>query len=374
MIKLITTMKIAFLIIVFIHGLIHLLGFVKAFGFLEVKALTLPISKPMGIVWLIVAALFILCGILYFTSSKYAWLVGLVTVIVSQILIIYFWKDAKFGTIPNLIILSVTLVSLGSYVLHNEFTSRVKSDFSENNTLSTEILTETDIAHLPSIVQKYLYYTKSVGQPKIKNFRAEFVGGMRSKPNDKYMKLQSVQYNFYQKPSRYFYMSASKMGLPATGLHLYQNQTATFEVRLLNWFKVVDARGDKMNQAETVTLLNDMCFIAPATLIDSRIIWKVINDTTVTAVFKNGSIGISAVLYFNGQGELINFISNDRYDTDGKKYDNYPWATPVENYKITNGYFLPSKAKLIYQRPDGDFIYGELEYKSVNYNLNSIED
>ncbi|NEN25674.1 hypothetical protein G3O08_19460 [Cryomorpha ignava] len=367
-------MKIAFLIIVFIHGLIHLLGFVKAFGFLEVKALTLPISKPMGIVWLIVAALFILCGILYFTSSKYAWLVGLVTVIVSQILIIYFWKDAKFGTIPNLIILSVTLVSLGSYVLHNEFTSRVKSDFSENNTLSTEILTETDIAHLPSIVQKYLYYTKSVGQPKIKNFRAEFVGGMRSKPNDKYMKLQSVQYNFYQKPSRYFYMSASKMGLPATGLHLYQNQTATFEVRLLNWFKVVDARGDKMNQAETVTLLNDMCFIAPATLIDSRIIWKVINDTTVTAVFKNGSIGISAVLYFNGQGELINFISNDRYDTDGKKYDNYPWATPVENYKITNGYFLPSKAKLIYQRPDGDFIYGELEYKSVNYNLNSIED
>ncbi len=367
-------MKILFLIIVFLHGLIHLLGFVKAFGFQEVKELTLSISKPMGIVWLIVTGLFLLYGILFFASTKYVWLVGLIAVIVSQILIIYFWKDAKFGTIPNLIILSVTLVGLGSFLLHSEFTCRVKVDFLEKNTLSTDILTEADIAHLPSMVQKYLYYTKSVGQPKIKNFRAEFVGGMRSKPEDAYMKLQSVQYNFYQKPSRYFYMTASKMGLPATGLHLYQNQTATFEVSLLNWFKVVDAKGDKMNQAETVTLLNDMCFIAPATLIDSRIKWEVIDDTTVNAIFKNGNISVSAVLYFNAEGELVNFISNDRYDTDGKKYDSYPWATPVSNYRLINGYFLPSKAKLIYQKPEGDFTYGELEYKSVKYNLTRFED
>lgn len=367
-------MRILFLIIVFLHGIIHLIGFVKAFGFQEVEALTVSISKPMGIVWLIVTGFFLLYGILYFAGSKYAWLVGLIAVIVSQILIIYFWKDAKFGTIPNLIILSVTLVGLGSYLLHSEFSSRVKREFLENNTQSTGILTESDIAHLPSMVQKYLYYTRSVGQPKITNFRAEFVGGMRSKPEDAYMKLQSVQYNFYQKPSRYFYMTAQKMGLPATGLHLYQNETATFEVRLLNWFKVVDARGDKMNQAETVTLLNDMCFIAPATLIDSRIKWEVIDDTTVSTIFKNGSICVSALLCFNTEGELVNFISNDRYDTDGKRYDSYLWATPVANYRMINGYFLPSQAKLIYQKPEGDFTYGELEYKSVKYNMTRFED
>ena len=139
-------------------------GFVKAFGFQEVKELTLPISKPIGIVWLIVTALFLLYGILYFLGNKYAWLPVLITVIVSQILIIYFWKDAKFGTIPNLIILSVTLVSLDSYLLNSEFTNCVKRDFLEDITFSTDILTENDIAHLPSIVQKYLDYTKAVGQ------------------------------------------------------------------------------------------------------------------------------------------------------------------------------------------------------------------
>lgn len=366
-------MRIIFLILVLLHGLIHLLGFVKAFHFQEVKELTLPVSKPMGLVWAAVAFLFLIYGMLHFFRAKYAWVVGLVTVIVSQVLFIYFWKDAKFGTLPNLIILAVTLVSLGSYLMQSEFTNRVKKRFSKNNLLSTELLTENDIHHLPTIVQQYLHYTKSVGQPKIKNFKAEFVGRMRSKPEEDYMNLHSVQYNFYQRPSRYFYMTAKKMGVPASGLHLYENETATFEVRLLNWFKVVDAKGDKMNQAETVTLLSEMCFIAPATLIGDRITWNALNDTTVEAIFKNGEISVSAVLYFNGKGELINFISNDRYDIDGKKYIQYPWETPVENYRMINGYLLPGKIKLIYKKPDGDFTYGELEFQSVKYNLTGIE-
>ena len=117
-----------------------------------------------------------------------------------------------------------------------------------------------------------------------------------------------------------------------------------------------------------------MCFIAPPTLIDKRIKWEVIDDTKVKAIYQNGSINVSAVLYFNDLGELVNFISNDRYDTDGKKYESYPWATPVGDYRIFNGYLLPGKAKLIYQRPDVDFTYGELEYKNVKYNLDGIED
>ncbi len=359
---------------VLLHGMIHLLGFVKGFHIKEVKELTLPISKPVGLLWLSATVLFILYGILFLTNSRYAWLAGIIAVAVSQILVILFWKDARYGTLPNAVVLLVSLVGYGSFLLHNEFTSRVKAGFAENKTLTTTILTEADIAHLPAIVQKYLRYTKSVGQPRIMNFRAEFTGGMRSKPDDGYMKVRSVQYNFCQYPARYFLMLASRMGLPATGLHLYHNETATFEVKMLNWLKVVDAKGDKMNQAETVTLLNDMCFIAPATLIDRRICWETISDTTVNAVFKNGNISISAVLYFNEKGELRNFISNDRFETDGKKYNNYPWATPVEDYRMINGYLLPGKAKLIYQKPEGDFVYGELEFKSLKFNLNGMEE
>lgn len=362
-------MKIVFVIIVLLHGLIHMFGFLKAFKFLNFKELTLPISKPNGVIWLGTTIFFLIYGVLYFIGARYAWLFGIIAVIASQVIIIYFWKDAKFGTLLNLIILFVSFINLGSFLIKSDFESKVQADFKINNTFSTDILKESDIAHLPIVVQEYLRYTKSVGQEKIKNFKAEFTGVLRSSPDDKAMNVQTVQYNFYQNPSRYFYVSATKMGLPATALHLYQNETATFQVKLLNWINMVNAKGEKMNQGETVTLLNDMCIIAPATLIDHRIKWETINDTVVKAYFTNGNFRVSAELYFNEKYELVNFISNDRYETDGVNYNNYPWSTPVKNYKMINGYLLPSKGKVIFHKPDRDFTYGELEYKSVKYNL-----
>lgn len=362
-------MKILFLIIVFFHGIIHLLGFLKAFDFSELKELTIPISKPIGILWLLAMLLFINYGILYLTSYRYDWLFGIIAVILSQVIIIMFWKDARFGTLPNLLILIVSIINLGSFLIKNEFTSRVIEDFSTNNSLTKEILTEKDIVDLPIPVQNYLHYTKSVGQEKIKNFKAEFEGVLRTSPDDKGMSVHSVQYNFYKNPSRYFYVSATKMGMPAVGLHIYRNESATFQVKLLNWINMVDAKGDKMTKGETVTLLNDMCLIAPATLIDDRIEWETVNDTLVKARFTNGHVKIRAELYFNKKHELVNFISYDRYEINGKNYNNYPWSTPLGNYKMINGYLLPSRGKLIYKRPEGDFTYGELVYKNVEYNL-----
>jgi hypothetical protein len=108
-------MKIAIFIIVLIHGLIHLLGFVKGFELKVVKELTLPISKSMGVIWLIATILFLTYGILYILNSKYAWLFGFIAVVISQVLIILFWKDAKFGTLPNIIILLASIISFGNY-------------------------------------------------------------------------------------------------------------------------------------------------------------------------------------------------------------------------------------------------------------------
>ncbi|MBK8623491.1 MAG: hypothetical protein IPN79_17455 [Saprospiraceae bacterium] len=175
-------MKILYFLIVLFHGLIHLLGFVKGFGLKEIKELTQPISKPMGLLWLFSFLLLLLYGLLQFSNNRYLWLFGCIAAVMSQILIFVYWKDAKFGTIPNVLIFLVSMVGLGSFLLKNEFSHRVKEDFFHNNQKDTNTLTQNDIKHLPAIVQKYLYYTKSVGQPKVKNFRAEFTGGMRLNP------------------------------------------------------------------------------------------------------------------------------------------------------------------------------------------------
>lgn len=242
------------------------------------------------------------------------------------------------------------------------------------NTIKNEMLTDADIQHLPSIVKKYLHYSGSIGKEKVSNFRAEFTGGIRSKSAEDFMPLRSFQYNFTDKPTRLFYIIAKKKGIPAKGIHLYKDQTAIMLIKIFGLFTVVNARGKEMNQGETVTLFNDMCFMAPASLIDKNIEWKEIDNITVDAKFTNGNITINATLYFNEKGELINFLSNDRFETlDGKTYKNYPWITPVTGYSDVNGYHLPSGAKLIYKHPDEDFCYGEFNLKSIEYNCKDFK-
>lgn len=361
-------LKIFLLIILFIHGLIHILGFLKAFQLAEINQLTQHISKPMGILWLIALILFFVSAIQFISNHNLWWITGLAAVILSQVLIFLFWQDAKFGTIPNIIILIVAILVAANYFLERDYINAVNDNFKHNNEANKEILTEADIQHLPTIVKKYIRYTGSVGKEKVSNFKAEFSGGIRSNPGEEYMQLKSVQYNFMKNPTRLFYIEAKKMGIPAVGIHIYQNEKATFKIKLLSLLTVVDASGEKMDQGETVTVFNDMCFMAPATLIDNRITWESINDLTAKAIFTNGKIKISAILYFNEKGELVNFVSNDRYETDGKDYNNYPWSTPVKSYIDIHGYRLPSGADLIYSRPDGEFTYGQFQLKEIKYN------
>lgn len=106
-----------FAALVFLHGLIHLVGYTKAFRYSELKNITVPISKPVGVIWITTCLLFIATAILYLLKSDYWWMTGLVSVVLSQTVIILGWKDAKFGTIANLIILAVIIIDAYQWLM-----------------------------------------------------------------------------------------------------------------------------------------------------------------------------------------------------------------------------------------------------------------
>lgn len=141
------------------------------------------------------------------------------------------------------------------------------------------------------------------------------------------------------------------------------------KIRMASLITVVDAKGEKMDQGETVTVFNDMCLMAPSALIDANVKWQTIDPLIVIAIYTNGEISITATLYFNETGELTNFISTDRFmSADGKTYLNYPWSTPAKNYKEFNGRIVPAYGEATWQIADGDFVYGKFNLKSVEYN------
>lgn len=359
-------LRIIFPILICIHASIHLLGFVKAFGISEVKQLTQAISKPFGIGWLLAFIFFTITAILLFMKSNVWWPYAFIGIFFSQILIVVFWQDAKFGTILNIIILIVAIIGFGTWKYYQQYQKDVESGMQQDEYFSTGDLTELDIQHLPDPVKKYLRYTGSIGKPKVNSFKIEFSGKIRKNELSEWMPFRSEQYNFMQEPTRLFFMKATMKQLPIAGYHCYKNGIASMDIRLFSIFRVQYQDGIEMDMAETVTFFNDMCCMAPPTLIDSRIKWLEVDGNQVMASFTNKNITIHARLFFNDSGALINFISEDRYNSDeGKKL---PWATPLKDYGEVNGYKLFGNAETIYSYPDRDLCYGTFQLTNIEYN------
>jgi len=141
------------------------------------------------------------------------------------------------------------------------------------------------------------------------------------------------------------------------------------DIRVLSLLKVQYEKSREMGIAETVTFFNDMCCMAPGSLIDKRIKWSEADSLKVKAEFTNNNISISAWLIFNEKGELVNFISDDRYAFD-EKYGmlKLRWSTPMKDYRQVDGYRLATHAETIYSYPDRDLCYGIFGLQHISYN------
>ncbi len=363
-------LKSIFTILIILHGLIHLLGFVKAYGYADITALTRDISKPMGIIWLIAMALLVITAMLFMRKNDTWVYFSIVGVIVSQAMIFMYWQDAKFGTIVNVLMLIVVVFGFFHLNFKSKYKTEVAAALAKTSDIPPSSLTEDDIQHLPALVQKYLHYTQAVGKPKIHNFKVALTGKIRSYETKDWMPLTSEQYNFIPLTTRLFFLDATKKMLPVSGLHSFKEGSAFMDIRLLSMYKVQYMEGKEMDISETVTFFNDLCCMAPGALIDERIRWMETEGNKVKATFTSNGITISAWLHFNEKGELINFISEDRYAAheDGT-ITQLKWSTPLRDYKEIHGYRLASYAEAIYTYPDGDFTYATFTIKDIAKNV-----
>lgn len=362
--------KIIFVLMVAFHGLIHLLSFLKAFDLVQINKLTRPISRPLGLLWLVAALVLVVTAAAFVFKVQWWWIVAIVGALLSQILIFTAWKGARVGSIPNLILLIVAILALGSLRFESGYRQDVYSAQEQARGLPVEILTESDLQTLPPPVQRYLRYVGVVGKPKVVSIFAEITSEM-SQREGAYFPLTAEQYNFFNQPTRLFFMKGRMFGLTVPGYHRYQEKSAAMDIRLFGLLPVVKVDGAVMFEADTVTMFNDMCLMAPATLIDQRITWQAVDDLTVKGIFTNQGTTISAMLHFNEEGQLVNFVSNDRWDVSTMKQ--YPFSTPVSRYRNINGYNLATYGEIIWHYPDGDFVYGKLHITNIVYNIQTAE-
>ena len=175
------------------------------------------------------------------------------------------------------------------------------------------------------------------------------------------MPFTAEQHSFFDPPPL-FLDDGNAQRLPIDGLHVYNANDASMRIRLLSLFPVVTPGGPEMMRTETVTVLNDMCIMAPARLLDPAIRWRELDARSVEATYSNAGHVVHAVLVFNDEGALDNFWSDDRpaLAEDGKTLIPQRWSTPVGDYRAMPPCRLASsRGEARYAAARGEYAYIE---------------
>ncbi|WP_411279222.1 DUF6544 family protein [Gemmatimonas sp.] len=303
-------------------------------------------------------------------------MLGAAAIAVSHVAILSSWTDAHFGTIANVIALGGVVfgfASVGPLSLRAQFQRNVNDGV--RHTIAAPLLRDADIAALPPTVQRYIRPNGAVGQPPMQNSRDRFHGRIRSGTTARWMPSTGIQCNFYDAPSRWFYMDATMFGVPVKVFHRFVRPSATMRVKLAALFPRGGPGGPIMDNAETVTLFNDRCVFVPGALISPNITRQEIGANTVSAVFTNHTRMVSAVLSINFAGELTDFVADGRgaVSADGTSFVEMHWPTPPRDYRAFGVHRTASHGEDVWHAPADSDAYLEFAVDDVAFNVGDTE-
>lgn len=270
-------------------------------------------------------------------------------------------------TVALVVFAVVAVLAWQSQRLPATFRREVRAELGRSREPAT--VTEADLAPLPRAVQTYLRRAGVVNHPRVQNFHAEFAAEMRGGPDEPWMQATANQYEFFNPMARLFFMRASRSGVPFKVFHRYVGNAATMDVRVAGIVPVASLSGAEMTKSETVTLFNDMCVLAPATLIDAPVTWAVRDEHTVRGIFTNAGYTVSADLIFGDDGDLVDFRSDDRSMSEGKTMRRLPWTTPLSDYRSFGDVRLAAVGEARWTDGGRTWTYGRFVLKSIQYNV-----
>jgi hypothetical protein len=360
-------------VVTIVHGLVHLLGVADRVGW--DGAGTTDVGTPMAGIWAGTALLVVVAGVCIIRRRSGWWPIAAVAAAVSQGVIVTEWHAARAGTIANVVLAAAAFYG---YKSHGPTSARTRYEQLTDDTLAAAnagaapgaVVTDADVARLPAAVAAWVRLSGAVGIPHVAGFKARIHGRIRSGPDAPWMPFSGEQVNtFGPSPTRVFLIDATMKGLPVDVLHVYRDGHATMDADVASIVNTVHAEGTEMDVAETVTVLNDLCLLAPAVLVDAPLTWHPVDEHRVGVEFGDAGRMISAELLFDSDGRLVDFVSDDRLRSspDGRTFTRQRWSTPIDRTLTANGRLLVGSGRGRWHGPEGDFDYIEFHVDDIEY-------
>ncbi len=373
--------KIIFAIIILIHALIHLMGFVKEWEIARLPEMTgktlLPLSPLMarvaGILWLAACILFVLCGIGFISGKEWWMIIGVIGAIISQAMIILYWRDAWAGTIANLILVIGIILAWGALSFSNRVAADVKQISAGISEAPARTVTRERLAGLPKPVERWLAGSGIVGRESPHSVRLTQMGMMRTKPEqDTWMDVTAEQYITMDAPA---FIWKGDIKMKGIGLISARDRFADgrgrMTIKLLSLVTMEDAAGEKIDQAAMQRFLVEMAWY-PWAALAPYVRWEPIDSRSARVSMSYKGVSGSCVFHFDETGDVVG-LSADRYMGGGKKARLEKWVGTTRGYGTMDGIRMPVKIEVAWKLREGDFTWFKFEIERLDYDRPFVE-
>lgn len=366
----------AFLFVLSVHALIHLLGFVKAWDIAPVQQLTgkaiIQLSgggvKFFGVLWLAACLLLLSAALMYLVKNPSWWIPGAIGALLSQFLIIIYWPDARAGTLANIILLPVIITGWANWNFGRKAASETAAMFSEAIPPQPRVVSPEKVANLPPPVARWLSNSGVVGREQAYSVRLKQKGWMRQSAEKGWMETSAVQYFSIEKPGFIWNARVEMMPLlTLAGRDKYADGKGNMLIKALGLLPVVDATGPEIDQGTMLRYLGEMIWF-PSAALQPYITWEPIDSVSAKATMSYGGVTASGDFTFDEEGRMLSFGAR-RYMGGSEGSTLEEWFIPATEWKEFDGIRVPSKGDVIWKLKDGDFNYYRWEIEAIEYNI-----
>ena len=270
------------------------------------------------------------------------------------------------------IVIFILFITISKIIFDKKVTKEIDLLIKDGSKAQSKTFSFNDLEGLPEPVQRYFKYALRNGQEHIKFVRLKQVGEFRMKENQPWMPIKAEQYFTTEDPAfiwRVKFTIAPFIWIE--GRDMYYQGRGNMLIKLLSTVTVADATGSEMDVSSLIRFLAEAPWFPTALLPSDYIEWKEIDSNSAQAIIKDNGYTALGIFTFNEKGEIIKFVSNDRYmEVDGK-YFREQWGGYYRNYQEINGMKIPIEAEVEWNLSDRDLQYAKLKITDIQYSITS---
>lgn len=373
-------MRVALTVLLLVHGGIHLLGFVKAWGLAAVPQLTgrtvLALSagatRVVGVLWLAACVLLLGAAAMRVARSPSWWMVAAAGVLLSQALVVLQWHDAKAGTAAN-VILALAVAMAGATARFEGRAEREARELFARAVAagSSETVRPQHLAGLPPPVRRWLDRAGVVGKPLASTVRLRQRGQLHTAPDGPWLPVEAVQYFGVSEPGFVWWMESRMMKvLPVAGRDKYVAGRGEMLVELGGLFDVANERGDKIDQGAMLRYLAEIIWF-PSAALRPYVSWEAVDDRSAKATMRHEGREVSAVLTVDAQGRVTEIEARRFFGASGALER---WGGRCTEWRVVRGVEIPVRGKVIWFLQAGDFEFFDWEITDAESDPATLYD